>query len=131
MILYTTSLTFIRMSVVLFYYRIFGTHRWYRMSLWIAAGIVIAWFVALNCLTLTLCTPIAKQWDYRIPGHCLPFIGAFIDLTISNVLVDLLLLILPLPMLWRLQINLKKKLALIANFVLGYRSVQQVNRLPQ
>ena len=42
--------------------------------------------------------------------------------TISNVFVDLLILILPLPMLWRLQINIKKKLALIANFMLGYRS---------
>ena len=41
---------------------------------------------------------------------------------ISHVFVDLLILILPLPMLWRLQINIKKKLALIANFMLGYRS---------
>lgn len=43
--------------------------------------------------------------------------------TIPNVVIDLMILLLPLPMLWRLQIDVKKKAALIINFMLGYWSV--------
>ena len=40
--------------------------------------------------------------------------------TIPNIFVDLLILVLPLPMLWRLQMDMKKKILLTANFMLGY-----------
>ena len=125
---YDISITLIRLSVVLFYYRIFGKDRWFKIALWITSAILIAWFIALTVLAVFQCSPVARQWDYSIPGHCFSLYGTFVGVTISNVFVDVLLLVLPLPMLWKLQIKLKKKIALIANFMLGYRCVVMIKR---
>ena len=121
-LVYITSITFIRISVVLFYYRIFGKDRWYKRSLWITFSILVSWWIAISLLAIFRCSPVARQWDYSIPGHCYSLHGTCMGVTVSNVFLDLLILILPLPMLSRLQINMKKKPALIANFMLGYRS---------
>ena len=121
-LVYNASITFIRISVVLFYYRIFGKDRWYKRSLWITLSILVSWWISISVLAIFQCSPVARQWGYSTPGHCLSFYGTFMGVTIPNVFVDLLILVLPLPMLWRLQINIKKKLALVANFMLGYRS---------
>jgi len=122
-LVYDTSITLVRMSVVLFYYRIFGRNRSFKISLWITAGVLVAWWIALNVLAVLRCSPVARQWDYNIPGHCYSLFGTFLGVTIPNAFVDVLILLLPIPMLWKLQISTMKKLALIANFVLGYRSV--------
>ena len=120
---YDVSITFIRLSVVLFYYRIFGRDRWFKIHLLITSAILIAWFIAFTVLAVFQCVPGARQWDYSIPGHCYRLYGTFVGVTIPNIFVDVLLLVLPLPMFWKLQIKLKKKTALIVNFVLGYRYV--------
>lgn len=119
---YDTSITLIRMSVILFYYRIFGKNRPFKISLWITAGILVAWWIAIDILAIFQCNPVARQWDHSIPGHCYSLYGTFLGVTVPNVFIDVLLLVLPLPMLWKLQISLRKKFALIANFMLGYRS---------
>jgi len=119
---YDTSITLIRMSAILFYYRIFGKNRPFEISLWITAGILVAWWIAIDTLAIFQCDPVSRQWDYSIPGHCYNLFGTFVGVTIPNVFIDVLILVLPIPMLWKLQISLRKKFALIANFMLGYRS---------
>ena len=77
----------------------------------------------MTALSIFQCSPVQKQWDFAVPGHCYSLYGTFIGVTVPNVFIDLLLLILPVPMLWKLQIKTTKKLALTANFLLGYRFV--------
>lgn len=117
---YDTSITLIRLSVLLFYHRIFGTDRGFKLSLWVSAGILVAWFLAITILAIFQCNPVAKQWNFTLPGHCYSLFGTFLGVTIPNIFLDLLLLLLPLPKLWKLQLQLKKKIALIFNFMLGY-----------
>lgn len=119
-VIYDTGITIIRTSVVLFYHRIFGKQRRFRIALWITMAILIAWFIAITVLAIFYCTPVKKQFDFSIPGHCYSFYGTFIGVTAPNFFVDLLLLLLPVPMLWKLQIKKTKKVALTANFLLGY-----------
>ena len=122
-LVYITGITLIRISVVLFYHRIFGRERHFRIALWHTGGMLIAWFLAINALSIFQCSPVQKQWENSVPGHCLSFYGTFIGVTASNVFIDLFLLILPVPMLWKLQIKKRQKIALTANFLLGYRYV--------
>ena len=119
-VVYDTSITIIRMSVLLFYHRIFGKDNRFRIALWITMAILVAWYIAITALAVFQCSPVQKQFDYTIPGHCLSFYGTFIGVTAPNFFIDVVLLLLPVPMLWKLKIKKTKKFALTANFLLGY-----------
>ena len=120
-LIYVAGITLIRISVVLFYHRIFGRERYFRIALWCTGGMLIAWYIGITAVSIFQCEPVQKQWEYTLPGHCLSFYGTFIGVTAPNVFIDLFLLILPVPMLWKLQIRTTQKIALTANFLLGYR----------
>ena len=83
-------------------------------------AILVAWYIAITALAVFQCSPVQKQFDYTIPGHCLSFYGTFIGVTAPNFFIDVVLLLLPVPMLWNLKIKKTKKFALTANFLLGY-----------
>jgi hypothetical protein len=68
------------------------------------------------------CLPIAYFWDKTIKGgHCIP--NALINIGMTNGVLsfagDLVILSLPIPMVWKLQINNRRKMALSGMFLLG------------
>ncbi len=119
-LLYNTGLTIVKMSVLLFYVRIFKTVKTYKLMFWITACLILGWCIAINFLALFTCTPVHKSWNPETPGHCLPQSKTFLGATIPNILIDFLLLVLPMPMLWRLHIKSSHKVALVGVFAAGY-----------
>ncbi|KAI9743889.1 MAG: hypothetical protein M1818_002623 [Claussenomyces sp. TS43310] len=67
------------------------------------------------------CLPISYFWDKTQPGRCLP--NALITIGLTNGVLsfvgDLAILLLPLPMIWKLHINRKNKIAVSGMFMLG------------
>jgi hypothetical protein len=80
----------------------------------------VCWGIATWIVNLTVCTPIAYAYDKTIVGgHCK---NQAISGTISGALSlfgDVMILVLPMPIIFRLHINLRRKLALSAIFLLG------------
>ncbi|KAI9838759.1 MAG: hypothetical protein M1838_004530, partial [Thelocarpon superellum] len=116
--LYSLCLYFVKLSLLVFYKQIFPSR-----------GFRIAWYivVAFNTLvTLTAllvaifqCRPISGFWDKSFESTCIDsyaFLLAEGALTITS---DVIVLIMPMPMVWRLQISSRQKLALTGIFVLG------------
>ena len=120
-ILYNTGLTVVKMSVLCFYLRIFRTVFVYKLFFWITGALIIAWCVTFNFLATFRCVPVHKSWDPHTPGFCLPHAPIFIGTTISNILIDLLLLVLPIPMIWRLRLDTGRKIWVLGVFAAGYR----------
>lgn len=118
--LYNTGLTLVKLSVLMFYVRVFRTVRTYRIAFWIVGFILVAWCIALNFVSLLACIPIQKGWDSSVPGRCVDRQTAFVGTAIPNILTDFILLILPMPMLWHLQISLRRKISLVGIFTAGY-----------
>ena len=54
------------------------------------------------------------------PGTCTVIEAQFVSTASLNILIDLVLLLLPLPVLWRLHITKRQKIGLMAVFILGY-----------
>jgi hypothetical protein len=80
----------------------------------------IAWGIASWIVNLTVCTPVAFYYDKSIPG------GSCKDQSVSgaangalSLLGDLCILALPLPMIWKLHMNTRRKIALCGIFMLG------------
>lgn len=119
-IIYNTGLTLVKMSVLMFYARIFSSVRKYQISFWVMGCVIVGWGIAINFLAIFTCTPVAAAWNPAVPGVCLSTQATFRGATISNIVIDLWLLLLPLPMLWSLHIGRARKVGLVGVFAAGY-----------
>ena len=70
-------------------------------------------------LLIFQCRPVKKSWRPLTPGICLSDSSLFYSLAIMTILFDVVIFILPIPLLLGLNINLKKRLALCGVFLLG------------
>ena len=120
-IFYNTALSLVKVSVLFFYARVFRTSMAFKIALWIMAFLVIGWWVAIDVLALTECSPTARFWYRDSPGECLDFYRVNIGTAIPNACTDFILLVMPLPMLWSLKISVQRKLAYSVVFMFGYR----------
>lgn len=80
----------------------------------------IGWAISTWIVNLTTCTPIAYFWDKTIPGgYCRnQALTGSINGGLS-LLGDICILVLPIPMVAQLQINFRRKVALLGIFLLG------------
>lgn len=117
--MYYCCIAFIKFSILAFYRRIFPINT-LRFTTYALIGIIAIWWVTVALISILNCTPIDYNWDRTQPGgHCLdPEIFA-IAISIPNIVTDLIILLLPLPVIWKLQLHFKKKMALSAIFSLG------------
>ena len=117
--LYFLNAALTKTSLLLLYYRIFGVVKRYRLALWISAFIVLGYWIATTILAFLGCIPFAYNWDKNVPGRCVNLVGFFRWNGICNLLIDFLILLLPLPMVWRLNVASRQKLELSGIFLLG------------
>ena len=69
--------------------------------------------------TFLLCRPVEYNWNKFVHGTC-AFEGlAFLLQGIMNLILDVVIILLPMRMLWRLQMPLLKKIGIIAMFGIG------------
>ncbi|KAJ0121775.1 integral membrane family protein [Diaporthe amygdali] len=116
------SLCFTKVSVGLFLLRLKPS---WRFVLFIRGVIVFTVLSAAgNLLTVFFqCTPLYFVWDHSVPGgKCIAAkdlkFAAFFNSSVS-LLTDLVFALLPIPILWSIQLNWKVKVAVSAVLALG------------
>lgn len=118
------SLGFIKSSFIMFYRRIFcsGSRTWFSTLTSSVLILIVVWTITFFFLFVFNCgSNIWAQWstvnDFitRCPNASKYLAG----LAISDFLMDLVVILLPIPMISRLNMDLKKRLLLIGVFMLG------------
>ncbi|KAL8665803.1 MAG: hypothetical protein Q9202_001925 [Teloschistes flavicans] len=116
---YLTSAMLPKLAILALYLRIF-TQRRYRY-----AANTIAFIMILNWCTgflvaLLICKPIRYDWDKTVPGgYCGDIMASYRWLSLANIVTDIAMLILPLPMVSQLQIPRSQKAGLAVTFLTG------------
>ena len=122
--LYDTSISLPKTSVLFFYSRVFETQQTrFRYALWFSHFLVVSWLIAIPLSTVFVCDPVEKQWKPATPGHCHSNNVWRRESSIPSVVIDLILLLLPMPMLWRLQMTRIRRIMIVSVFACGYWSV--------
>lgn len=81
----------------------------------------IAYGIATVVTAFTICRPIAFNWDKTIVGGtCGNIPQYYLSTGIVNLLLDVFVVVLPMPMLWGLQMKLSRKVGLTFIFGLGF-----------
>lgn len=111
--------TAIKTSIIDFYLTLFSVNRRFRLIAWVWISIVLAFGVGVVLQTFLLCRPFAKTWNPALPGRCGSLVEAVIGTSAVNVAVDIGIILLPMPMIWNLQMARSRKIALTFTFGLG------------
>ncbi|KJZ75224.1 hypothetical protein HIM_05418 [Hirsutella minnesotensis 3608] len=121
--LYSTCIYLIKISALLLYARIFKrSSRAFLRSLAVVGGLMTCWWIMCAIIPWTFCRPWRKNVDPFLPGYCKPHTSWFLASAFINAFLDLVVLLLPTPAIWRLQMNTSKKISVTFVFLLGYSS---------
>lgn len=116
---WAVAVTFIRASVLALYIRIFRT-RSFRMTCYITHGMNAAFGAATILGACLICQPLSYNWDHSIRGgYCGDQRSLDLFIGIFNLIMDVTVVLLPMPVLWGLQMAMGKKLVLSSMFGLG------------
>ncbi|GES57531.1 hypothetical protein ATEIFO6365_0001081900 [Aspergillus terreus] len=118
--LYNLTLNFAKASVTLLYMRLFSSTKDYRIILVFTLVAVIITGLYMVFSTFFFCTPVRAFWDRSIPdAYCLPEAVIWPLNAGIQISTDAWLVILPMPVLFRLRLPRRQKCALIFVFALG------------
>lgn len=118
-IIYCTSVVFPKLSILAMYRRLFPVKKVYRYSFWFLMFIITANGVSGVFASLFSCQPLAIRWNPAIVGHCINVTYYWRYISLANIISDVAMLVLPLPVIWKLHISLAQKLSLTVLFLTG------------
>lgn len=122
-LLWNTANSLIKFSILHLYVQVFTT-RGFRKLAYAMMVVVASFMLSLILSQFPICRPFAKNWEPLLAGTCGDSIKTVIGVSVVNVCVDLTIIVLPMPILWRLQMATKRKVALSAIFGLGTMYVE-------
>ena len=109
----------IRISALLLINKIFGHLERVRYVVYTLVIFAILHSLAVLLVALLICRPIAAAWDVSIHGHCGPQVLCYVVLEIAGALLDVVILIIPPPLIWRLQITRRRALGISCTLSTG------------
>jgi fucose permease len=90
------------------------------MASWATLGIVNVAGLVLTLLNIFQCSPIAAAWNPFIKGNsCIPLLTEFVCSAPVNIVTDLAILALPIPVLTGMRLPQRQKIILVFTFSLG------------
>jgi hypothetical protein len=116
---WVSLVSLIKLSILHFYLMVFRQNG-FRIAVYITMAICTAFWIATFFAGAFFCNPPEKQWHLLTPGRC----GnrrLFTSVPSSTDLgIDILVILLPMPVLWGLQMPKAKRIALMFVFGLGF-----------
>ena len=127
-----------RLSISVFLYRLFATKESSRRVLYVIIALTVTSNVALIVTVLSQCSPLQKNWDRAIPGHCwnptktidvslfqggestFKELRGELKMSAASALCDFSLAFLPIVFLWNVQIKGHIKIGICCLMGLGF-----------
>ncbi|KAI0854946.1 hypothetical protein F4860DRAFT_520329 [Xylaria cubensis] len=121
LLLYTTAYMFTKITLLVLYLRLFETRFGARFAIWLGIIVTILFYTSTFFAYIGLCARAGMPiWESIREPHC-----SNGNLAISkaqgwySLISDTYILIIPISPVWRLTLNLKRKLGVMAIFLTG------------
>ncbi|KAI4180910.1 MAG: hypothetical protein L6R41_006944 [Letrouitia leprolyta] len=118
-IIYCTAVVFPKLSILAMYLRLFPVKKVYRYTIFTLMFIITANGIAGVLTSGLSCRPLATRWNPKLGGECINVTYYWRYISLANIISDVVMLILPLPIVWKLQVSLPQKLSLTVLFLTG------------
>ncbi|PGH04418.1 hypothetical protein AJ80_08529 [Polytolypa hystricis UAMH7299] len=117
-ILYKFTINLTKISILLLYRRLFDTRR-FRLICHLVLFYVAMYGLASIIATGLECSPIRRVFDKAVEGSCIDLTAFWYTTATSNIVTDIVILILPLPVIQTLRLPKRQKYGLMLIFTLG------------
>lgn len=119
----TLTYGFIKLSALFFYRRLFCIP--VRQSIdYLTIGTIILVFIWMATFTIfpffECGLRFSAYWNGTVNKYCVYRTPYFLSMTLSNLILDLWVIILPIPKTFRLRISMKKKFSILGVFLLAF-----------
>ncbi|KAL4902314.1 hypothetical protein BDW74DRAFT_186872 [Aspergillus multicolor] len=121
-VVYPAACAIPRIMLLTMYLRIFHAPwlKTYRIISYVLIVFVVAYAFAIIMTALLQCIPLACTWDRSIQGaKCINLTLFYRWGTLPNILIDIVMLFLPQPVVWTLQMSSQARLGLGATILTG------------
>ena len=116
--LYAVAIATVKISVLLFYRRIFPSP-YFHIVLRIVGGFIMCYSLLHVLLFIFQCRPVRGAWDPFVQAECVHVDELFIVMSAFNVLTGITILCLPIPLIWQIQVSKRIRVQLTSIFILG------------
>ncbi|MCJ1250087.1 hypothetical protein MMC30_007313, partial [Trapelia coarctata] len=116
-LIYLFTMALAKVSILLLYRRLFTP--FLQISTMVIGLIICAWCISGVLVTSFQCDPIAAVWDFDLDATCIDPVAFSLAIALTGGLTDLIVLVLPLQVVWRLHLPIRQKLVLSVIFSLG------------
>lgn len=116
------SLLFAKASILFLLFRLFAPTRWFRYMIYLG----LVWATLISVVTIivagALCAPRHGEsfGDMTVTERCTHESTWAVVQGASNVVLDFFIIYLPIPMLWKLNMGLQRKIGVMAIFLTGF-----------
>ncbi|KAI0198426.1 hypothetical protein F4808DRAFT_462722 [Astrocystis sublimbata] len=122
-IVYSVGIVLLKIAILLQWIHIFVPRGTRGSFYWISHGVIAFNVLLYATVILTICAscePFAKLWDPTIPGKCIASREAIdISTATTNLSSDIVILILPQSVIWKLRLETRKKVEIAVVFFVG------------
>ncbi|RDW60455.1 CFEM domain-containing protein [Aspergillus mulundensis] len=119
--LYGACIAIVKCSMLMLYLRLFP-NRGLRIAVYITLTVTIMWGLGAVFVLLGSCQPIShywNEWDGEHEGKCISQNDILLAHSIINILLDVVITIMPLPIVVKLHMPLGKRLGVMLMFGVG------------
>ncbi|KAJ4359464.1 uncharacterized protein N0V89_000018 [Didymosphaeria variabile] len=121
---YAIALGLVKTSLILSLIRIFHVSKTFRIVAYLTMTLCICWTLQTILIAFLICRPISYNWDQvNQTGSCGDLTAAYVSIGIVDVITDIIIFILPLPLISRLKMRRSTRFATMGLFALGVFTV--------
>ncbi|KAI0418352.1 hypothetical protein F5X98DRAFT_337841 [Xylaria grammica] len=114
------AFAFIKASIVVFYRRIFRGN-WFYHSTAIILVVICSWAISFFLASLFQCVPVSQGLlpTWTRTGKCYNTHPMFVSMASTNLIIDITILVIPQPLVWRLNMPVRRRVLVSLVFLLG------------
>lgn len=114
---------FVKLSLLTFYLHL-SPQQWFRIAVWSSIVIVALYTIIITFMMFFNCSPPSKAFDFSIQsGSCIDAAILYMATAVSNIITDVMLFVLPIPMVYQLHMPKVQKLGALLVFGIGSATV--------
>lgn len=117
---YAIALAMVKISILLSLKRIFHVSKMFRILANCAIAFCLCWFAQTILIAFLICRPLSYNWDQiGSKGSCGNLTAAYVSIGVVDIISDIIIFVLPLPLISKLNMRKSSRWATMSLFSLG------------
>ncbi|KAI1321948.1 hypothetical protein F5Y16DRAFT_388028 [Xylariaceae sp. FL0255] len=109
----------VKISIVVLYEKIFHNIRPFRICAYVMIGLLGSWILAFFFSNLFICYPVTALIEPFYGNKCLNQPAIFLSTLVTDLIFDVLILLMPIPVVLKLQLPWRDRIGVLGMFLLG------------